>query len=101
MKKNLQAKNDRVIIKPVDMTENMYGNIIVPDLGSERPEIGEVISVGPGRTSEFGGWIQPSSNVGDLVMVPRIGTIRVEFESEEYYIVPDKEILATILEVTE
>jgi chaperonin GroES len=101
MRKILKAKNDRVIIKPVDMSEKMYGNIIVPDLGSERPEIGEVISVGPGRTSEFGGWIDVSSRVGDLVLVPKIGTIRVEFEGEEYYIVPDKEILAIIKETEE
>jgi len=101
MRKILKAKNDRVIIKPVDMSEKMYGNIIVPDLGSERPEIGEVISAGPGRTSEFGGWIDVSSRVGDLVLVPKIGTIRVEFEGEEYYIVPDKEILAIIKETEE
>jgi chaperonin GroES len=101
MKKTLEAKNDRVIIKPVDMSENMYGNIIVPDLGSERPETGQVVSVGPGRTSEFGGWIEPSSRIGDMVLVPKIGTIRVEFEGEEYYIVPDKEILAIILETEE
>jgi chaperonin GroES len=101
MKKVLEAKNDRVILKPVDMSDKMYGNIIVPDMGNERPEIGEVISVGPGRTSEFGGWIEPSSKIGDLVLVPKIGTIRVEFEGEEYYIVPDKEILALILETEE
>jgi chaperonin GroES len=101
MKKTLEAKNDRVIIKPVDMSENMYGNIIVPDLGSERPETGQVVSVGPGRTSEFGGWIEPSSRIGDMVLVPKIGTIRVEFEGEEYYIIPDKEILAIILETEE
>jgi chaperonin GroES len=101
MKKTLEAKNDRVIIKPVDMSENMYGNIIVPDLGSERPETGQVVSVGPGRTSEFGGWIEPSSRIGDMVLVPKIGTIRVEFEGEEYYIVPDKEILAIIKETEE
>lgn len=96
MSKVLQANNDRVIVKPIDLSEKMYGNIIMPDLGSERPETGEVISVGPGRTSEFGGWIQPASKVGDLVLVPKIGTIRVDFEGQEYYILPDKEILATI-----
>lgn len=94
--KRLQANNDRVIVRPVDMSEKLYGNIIMPDLGSERPETGEVVSVGRGRTSEGGAWIEPASKVGDLVLVPKIGTIRVDFEGQEYYILPDKEILATI-----
>jgi chaperonin GroES len=57
MSKELQANNDRVIIKPVDQSEEMYGSIIIPDMGKEKPEMGEVISVGPGRQSEFGSWI--------------------------------------------
>jgi len=76
----------------------MYGNIIVPDMGKERPEMGEVIAVGPGRYTEFGAFINVNAKVGDLVLVPKIGTIRVEFDGEEYYIVPDKEILAVVIE---
>ncbi len=37
-----------------------------------------------------------NAKVGDIVMIPKIGTIRVDFENEEYYIIPDKEILCTV-----
>lgn len=99
--KTLEPLNDRVLIKPVEDNETMYGNIIVPDLGKERPEMGEVIAVGPGRTTEFGQYIVPNVQVGDMVLVPKIGTLRVEFNEEEYFIVPDKEILAVVKEIGE
>jgi chaperonin GroES len=96
--KQLQPMNDRVIVRPVEETESMYGTIIIPDLGRERPEMGEVIAVGPGRMSEFGHMIPVNAKVGDMVLIPKIGSLRVEFDSDEYYIVPDKEILAIIKE---
>ena len=101
MSKTLQASNDRVIIKPVDQSEEMYGSIIIPDMGKEKPEMGEVISVGPGRQSEFGSWIEVKAKVGDVVLIPKIGSIRIDFEGEEYFITPDREILATIKESQE
>lgn len=94
--KKLVATNDRVIVKPIDEGEQLYGNIIVPDMGKEKPEVGEVVSIGEGRLSEFGHWIPVRAKKGDVVLVPKIGTIRIDFEGEEYYIVQDKEILAFI-----
>jgi len=99
--KRLIPKNDRVIVKPIEESEQMYGSIIVPDMGKERPEMGVVIGVGNGRMSEFGHFIHTRTRVGDIVLIPKIGSIRVEFEGEEYYIVQEKEILATIIETKE
>jgi len=96
MSKVLTPFNDRVIIKPIEEDEQMYGNIVIPDLGKERPEMGEVIAVGPGRQTEFGQFIRVNAKVGDIVLIPKIGSLRVDFEGEEYFITPDKEILASI-----
>ena len=101
MSKKLIPQNDRVLIKPVDEGEQMYGNIVIPDLGKEKPEMGEVVAIGPGRMSEFGKYVTVQAKVGDIVLVPRIGTLRIDFEGDEYYIVQDKEILATIKETKE
>jgi len=87
--------NNRVLIEPLEEQETMYGSIIVPDLGKERPELGTVVSVGAGRLSEFSGqWVPVNCKVGDIVLVPKIGTIRVELKGKEYYVAQDKEILA-------
>jgi chaperonin GroES len=98
MAKKLLAKHDKVIVRPIDSSEQLYGSIVIPDLGKEKPEIGEVISVGPGRVTEFGKVVIPTVEEGDIVLVPKIGTLRVDFESEEYYIIQDREILAVIRE---
>ena len=96
--KKLNPANDRVVVKPIEEDEQLYGNIIVPDMGKERPEMGEVIAVGPGRMSEFGKHIPVKAKVGQVVLVPKIGSIRVELEGQEFYIVQDREILAIVEE---
>tara|TARA_B110000967_G_C18452556_1_gene348596 strand:+ start:32 stop:340 length:309 start_codon:yes stop_codon:yes gene_type:complete len=98
MSKTLIPQNDRVLIKPIDEGEQMYGNIVIPDMGKEKPEMGKVLAIGPGRLSEFGSQISVNAVVGDIVLVPKIGTLRIDFEGDEYYIVQDREILATIKE---
>ena len=99
MSKKLSPTNDRIIVKPIDEGEQTYGSIVIPDMGKERPEMGEVIAIGPGRLSEYGKSIPVRScRVGDIVLVPKLGTLRVDFEGEEYFIAQDKEILAVIKE---
>ena len=96
MSKELLPFNDRVLLKPVDEGEQMYGNIVIPDMGKEKSEMGEVIAVGPGRQTEYGQYIRVNAKVGQIVLVPKIGTLRIDFEGDEYYIAQDKEILAVI-----
>ena len=98
MSKSLKPSNDRLLLKPIDEGEKTYGSIVIPDMGKEKPEMGEVIAVGQGRMSEFGHFIPVKHKVGDIVLVPKIGTLRIDFEGEEYYIAQDKEILAVIKE---
>lgn len=97
MSKLLKPTNDRIVVKPIDEGEQTYGSIVIPDLGKEKPEMGEVIAVGPGRMSEYGQMIPVRScKIGDVVLIPKIGTLRIDFEGEEYYIAQDREILAVI-----
>lgn len=98
MSKTITPSNDRLLIKPIEEDEQMYGSIVIPDLGKEKPEMGEVIAVGQGRMSEFGHFIPVKHKVGQVVLLPKIGTLRIDFEGEEYYIAQDKEILAVIKE---
>ena len=98
--KQLLPTNDRILIKPIDEGEQTYGSIVIPDMGKEKPEMGEVLEIGPGRLSEHGQLITVRScKVGDVVLVPKLGTLRLDFEGEEYYIAQDKEILAVVKEV--
>ena len=98
MSSKLKPTNDRILIKPVDEGEQTYGSIVIPDMGKEKPEMGEVLEIGPGRLSEHGQLITVRScKVGDIVLVPKIGTLRIDFEGEEYYIAQDREVLAVVI----
>lgn len=102
MKKTLIPQNDRVLIKPIESDEEMYGNIIIPDMGKEKPEMGEVVAVGPGRQSEFSNhYVRVNAQVGDIVLIPKVGSLRIDFEDQEYFIVQDREILATVKQAGE
>tara|TARA_B110000858_G_C17348082_1_gene269683 strand:- start:131 stop:439 length:309 start_codon:yes stop_codon:yes gene_type:complete len=96
MSKTLSPSNDRLLIKPIDEGEQTYGNIVIPDMGKEKPEMGEVIATGKGRMSEFGQFIPVNHKKGDIVLVPKIGTLRIDFEGEEFYIAQDREVLAVV-----
>ena len=97
MAKLLQPTNDRILLKPIDEGEQTYGSIVIPDMGKEKPEMGKVLAVGPGAWTATGTInAVRSCKVGDIVLVPKIGTLRIDFEGEEYYIASDREVLAVV-----
>lgn len=99
MSQKLLPTNDRILLRPIDEGEQTYGSIVIPDMGKEKPEMGEVLAIGPGRLSEHNQLITVRScKVGDIVLVPKIGTLRIDFEGEEYYIAQDREVLAVVQE---
>ena len=73
----------------------MYGNIVVPDTGNEKPEIGTVLAVGPGRISTDGTLIPNRLEVGVKVMVPKFGA-QVVVENETYIVAGESDILGII-----
>ena len=87
---------DKVVILPQEEGEQMYGNIIVPDAGQEKPELGTVLAVGPGRISTDGTLIPNRIKVGVTVMVPKFGAQIVVVENETYIMASENDILGII-----
>ena len=92
----IKPLSDKVVILPQEEGEQMYGNIIVPDAGGEKPEIGTVLAVGPGRVSTNGVLIENKLRKGQTVMVPKFGAQKVEIENETYIIAGESDILGII-----
>ena len=88
--------NDKIVILPIEEGEQTYGNIIVPDMGKERPEMGTVLAVGPGRISTDGTLIPNRLEVGVTVMVPKFGAQEVELENETYIMAGESDVLGII-----
>ena len=87
---------DKVVILPQEEGEQMYGNIIVPDAGQEKPEIGKVLAVGVGRVSANGALIENTLEIGDTVMVPKFGAQVVVVENETYIMASENDVLGTL-----
>ena len=87
---------DKIVIHPQEEGEQMYGNIIVPDAGNEKPEIGTVLAVGPGRVCTNGVLIKNKLKKGDPVMVPKFGAQKVEIENEPYIMASENDVLGII-----
>lgn len=92
----LEAIYNAVIVKPIETEETSYGGIIVPDLGSEKNKLAEVIAVGNGYFSVTGVWIETVLSVGDVVVLPTMGFSKLEHEGEEYWIGPENQVLAKV-----
>jgi co-chaperonin GroES (HSP10) len=92
----LEALYNAVIVKPIETEETTYGGIIVPDLGSEKNKLAEVIAVGTGYFSVTGVWIETVLSVGDVVVLPTMGFSKLEHEGEEYWIGPENQVLAKV-----
>ena len=88
--------SDKIVILPVEEGEQKYGNIIVPDAGNEKPEMGKVLAVGPGRISADGILIPNRIEIGVTVMVPKFGAQKVEIENEIYIMAGERDVLGII-----
>ena len=86
----------RVLIKPIEEEESTYGNIVVPDMGKDRPDFGTVLAVGPGRYDNSGNLIPTRLEIGQKVIMPKYGANTVELKGEEYVLASESEILGII-----
>ena len=92
----LEALFNAVIVKPIEADEEQYGNIIVPDMGNEKNQMGEVVAVGPGKPTITGEFIKTILSVGDVVVLPTQGFTKLPYDGEEYWVGPENQVLAKI-----
>ena len=96
MKCPIEPLGDRIVLLPVDEGEQQYGSIIVPDMGKEKPEMGEVLAVGEGRVTNDGAIIKNQLKECQIVMVPKFGAQMVTVEGETYIIASENDVLGII-----
>jgi chaperonin GroES len=92
----LKAVFNNVIVKPQEEEEKTFGNIVVPDLGKEKGLRGTIVSVGPGTHSLTGEFIETTLKVGQKVILPPIGPVKVEEEGQEYWSIVENQVIAII-----
>lgn len=92
-KLKIHPLEDRVVILPSDEAETMRGGLYIPDTAKEKPTIGEVIAVGPGRF-EKGERVKMELAVGDKVIYGKYSGTPYTVDGDEVIIIKASDILA-------
>jgi chaperonin GroES len=87
---------DRVIIKPAPAEEKSKGGIILPDTAKEKPVIGEIVAVGPGKVTDDGKKVSMELKVGDKVLYGKYSGTEVTIDGENYLIMREADIFAIV-----
>jgi chaperonin GroES len=91
-----EALFDSVIVEVIENEEEVYGGIIVPDLGKEKNLRGSIVDVGPGNYTVTGEFLPTVLQVGDEVILPNMGFTKIEVEGKEYLVGNEKSVIAKL-----
>ena len=99
-KPTITPLGDRVLVKPLlaeDLEKKSPSGIIIPEtIEKEKPEQGEVVSVGEGKYDDRGHLVPVQVKVGDRVVFAKYGYEEIKVDDEEYYVLREDQILAVI-----
>ncbi|MBQ8228508.1 MAG: co-chaperone GroES [Clostridia bacterium] len=91
----LRPLADRVVVKLTEVEETTSSGIILAASAQEKPQIAEVLAVGPGGMVD-GKEVEMFVNVGDKVITSKYSGTEVKLDNEEYIIVRQNDILAVV-----
>jgi chaperonin GroES len=92
----LKPLGDRVVVKALEAEETSRGGIVLPDTAKERPQTGEVLAVGPGKTLDNGQIAAVEVKVGDKVVYSKYGGTEIKLGGEEVIILRQDDILGVL-----
>ena len=92
----LNPLSNRVVIKFVEAEEKTSGGIILTAAAQEKPQIAEVVAIGPGKVNENGTLCPKTVKVGQKVIASKYAGTAVKLDGVEYTILPEDDIYATV-----
>ena len=96
MASKIRPLHDRLIVKRIEDNEQMRGGLYIPDTAKEKPQEGEVIAAGPGKTLENGTRLEMGVKVGDRILFGKYSGTEVKLDGEEYLIMREDDVLGVI-----
>ena len=92
----LAPLGDRIVVKPQDEQEvRTNSGLVIPDTAKEKPQLGEVLAVGPGEFKD-GERIPVDVNVGDVVFYSKYGGTEVKHDGDDLLILSSRDVLAIL-----
>jgi chaperonin GroES len=92
----LRPLDDRVVVKPEEAEEKTAGGIVLPDTAKEKPLMGKVIAVGPGKMLDNGKRTEVAVKKNDTVLFGKYGGNNIKIDGVEYKILSESEILGIV-----
>ncbi len=92
----LKPLNDRVLVKRLEGEDKTAGGLFIPDTAKEKPSKGEVVAVGPGKTTEDGKQVAMTVKAGDMVLFNKYAGTEIKLDGVDHLVMREDDILAII-----
>ncbi|MGH3359314.1 MAG: co-chaperone GroES [Nocardioidaceae bacterium] len=96
MSVSIKPLEDRIVVKTLEAEQTTASGLVIPDTAKEKPQEGEVLSIGPGRVDDNGNRVPLDVSVGDTIIFSKYGGTEVKYSGEEYLILSARDILAVV-----
>jgi len=96
MATKLTPLHDRILVRRVEEAETTRGGLIIPDTAKDKPQEGEVVSVGKGKSNEDGVVRPLDVKAGDRILFGKYSGTEVKLDGEELLIMREEEVLGII-----
>ena len=92
----IRPLHDRVIVKRLDEEKKTASGIVIPDTAAEKPDQGEVLSVGKGKTNDEGNLVPLDVRVGDRVLFAKFSGQTVTLKGDELLVMREEDIMGVV-----
>ena len=92
----IKLLEDRILVQTLDAEQTTASGLVIPDTAKEKPQEGEILSVGPGKVLDDGSRSAMDVQVGQKVLYAKYAGTEFKVEGEELLIVSEKDILAIV-----
>ena len=92
----LTPLHDRILVKRIEEAESVRGGIIIPDSAKEKPQEGEVIAVGKGKSNDEGKTFPLDVKAGDRILFGKYSGTEITLDGDEFIIMREEEVLGIV-----
>ena len=93
---NFTPLHDRILVRRIEEGESIRGGIIIPDTAKEKPQEGEVIAVGKGKSNDEGKVFPLDVKAGDRILFGKWGGTEIKIDGEDFLIMKEDEVLGVL-----
>ena len=92
----LRPLHDRIIVKRVEEERKSAGGIVIPDTAAEKPSIGEVVAVGPGKTDDNGKLVAMGVKVGERILFGKYSGQEFKMDGQDYLHMREDDVIGVV-----